>query len=305
MAKCPKCGKTLHLYNMSQFCPHCKINVSMYGFEENFYREAKLAELSTAVWSVRIRHLKAAFIGSKLTILRLVAAVISVATLLAPAVDYSVRLPYNTINSSVSGLGIYGVFTNGAFNYIMTMCKSELFGGEFSALRNLLFVFASAAVIIVVVLFTSVLCFISYKNMQKITLVTSVVGIADCLAVLVFTLLFLKAAAGSTIISGKFICGPLALFAGFAFVFVINLLLVKKGIPVDHAEGSLERVEIFKKVKRGEISLDDLPQPVVETEETRKIEDEIRKAQEGLAEAERTGKYAKSDDTDQNEGGDA
>ena len=51
--------------------------------------------------------------------------------------------------------------------------------------------------------------------MQKITLVTSVVGIADCLAVLVFTLLFLKAAAGSTIISGKFICGPLALFAGF------------------------------------------------------------------------------------------
>ncbi len=116
------------------------------------------------------------------------------------------------------------------------------------------------------------------------------IGFADCVAVLIFTLLFIKAQGG--IVTGKFICGPFALLAGFAFVFVINLLLVKKGIPVEHAEGSLERAEIYKKYKRGEISLDDLPQPVVETEETRKIEAEIRKAQEDLAEAERTGKYS-------------
>ena len=292
MAKCPKCGKNLHLFNLSQYCPHCGTNVFMYGFEENFFREAKIAELSNAVWSVRIRHLKAAFIGSKLTILRLVAAVISVATLLAPVANYSISLPYNSVDSSVSGLGIYGIFSNGALNYIMTMCSSELFGPEFTALRNLLFAFASSAIVIVVILFTSVLCFISYKKMQKITMITSIVGFADCIAVLLFTVLFLRAVKNSTVVTGSFFLGPFVLLAGFAFVFVINLLLVKKGIPVDHAEGSLERLEIYKKVKRGEINIDDLPQPVVETEETRKIEAEIAKAQEGLAEAEKSGRYS-------------
>ena len=300
MAKCPKCGKTLHFYNMSQYCPGCGTNVFMYGFEENFFREAKVAELSNAVWSVRIRHLKAAFIGSKLTILRLVAAVVCVATILAPAANYSIDLPYNPIDSSVSGLGIYSIFTNGGFNYISTMCSSELFGTEFKALRNLLFAFASSVLIILVVLLTSVLCFISYKNMQKITMITSIVGFADCIVVFAFTMLFLNKVKNSAIITGSFFLGPFVLLAGFLFVFIINLLLVKKGIPVDHAEGSLERVEIYKKVKAGEIDIDDLPQPVVETEATRKIEAEIAKAQEGLAEAKAERNASSADNTAHN-----
>ena len=42
----------------------------------------------------------------------------------------------------------------------------------------------------------------------------------------------------------------------------------------------MSRTEIYKKVKKGEINIDDLPQPVIETEETRKIEEEIRKEEE-------------------------
>ena len=38
-----------------------------------------------------------------------------------------------------------------------------------------------------------------------------------------------------------------------------------------------ERVEIAKRVTRGEVILCDLPQPIVETEETRKIREEIKK----------------------------
>ncbi|MBQ6019597.1 MAG: hypothetical protein IJL26_05385, partial [Clostridia bacterium] len=66
--------------------------------------------------------------------------------------------------------------------------------------------------------------------------------------------------------------------AAFAVFFAANLLVLKKGLPVLPAEGMRERVEIAKKVRRGELRLDDLPQPVVETAETRKIEEQIRAA---------------------------
>lgn len=258
----------------------------MYGFEENFYREAKNAELSNAVWSVKIRHLKAAFIGSKLTILRLVSAVVCVATLLAPAVSFGVKLPYFSADSTVSGLGLYDSFNNGLLFYILKMAGSEAFGPEFAALRNLIIAFASSALIVVAVLLTSILCFVSWQKMQKVTMTIALIGIADCAVIGVFTGLFLKQAAGAHFVSGGFIAGPLALLAGFVFVFVINYLLVKKGIPIEYVEGSVERAEIHKKVKSGEVKLDDLPYPIVETEATRKIDEEIRKAQEGLLEAE-------------------
>ena len=72
MANCPKCGKHLHFYNVSQFCPECGTNMNFYGFVDNFYREAKLAELSQAKVHVMIKHIKAAYIGSKLAIARLI-----------------------------------------------------------------------------------------------------------------------------------------------------------------------------------------------------------------------------------------
>ena len=48
MANCPKCGHKLRLTDLSQFCPECGVNMRFVGFEENFYREAKYAELSQA-----------------------------------------------------------------------------------------------------------------------------------------------------------------------------------------------------------------------------------------------------------------
>ena len=78
-------------------------------------------------------------------------------------------------------------------------------------------------------------------------------------------------------LEGKNGFGLIVCILMFAAVFVVNLLLVKKGIPVEYDEGMVERAEIYKKVKAGEIDIDSLPQPIVETEETRKIDEEIAK----------------------------
>ena len=78
MANCPKCGHKLKLTDLSQFCPACGVNMRFVGFEENFYREAKYAELSQANVKVKFNRFKAAFVGSKLTIVRLCFALLPV-----------------------------------------------------------------------------------------------------------------------------------------------------------------------------------------------------------------------------------
>lgn len=279
MSRCPKCGKKLHLYNASQFCPSCGVNLRFYNFEENFFREAKLAELTQAGVHVKIRRLKAAFIGSKLAIARLIVMLLPVVGLLVPAGGISFILPFKQADFDISGLGIYSMFSGKEFNYLLSMTKSNFASGAFIALRNALFVYASIAVFAVFVLLTSILCFISYKNMQKITTVFAALGFADSIVAFFFIKKFADAASESPVIKGStgfgvFVCALL-----FAVVFAVNLLLSLKGIPVEYNEGAVERTEIYKKVKSGEIKLDDLPQPVVETAETRKIDEEIAKAE--------------------------
>ena len=55
--------------------------------------------------------------------------------------------------------------------------------------------------------------------------------------------------------------------------------LSKNGLPIEFEEGDLERYEIRKKVIKGEIKLEDLPQPIVETAATREIDEQIKKEQ--------------------------
>ncbi len=46
-----------------------------------------------------------------------------------------------------------------------------------------------------------------------------------------------------------------------------------------------ERARLYKELKSGNLDLDKLPQPIVETAETRKIDEEIAKEQEDYRKA--------------------
>lgn len=280
MASCPKCGKHLHIYNVSQFCPECGTNMTFYGFAETFIREAKQAELSQANVHVKIKRLKAAFIGSKLAIARLVVMLLPAVAFLIPAGGFKFSIPFCDGEIPFSGLGVYNLFSTGGFEYLLSLMKSSFAGAEVKALIAALCAYAFAAVLAVLVFLTSLLCFISYKNMQKITAVISAIGIADSFVTMLLYSRFAKSLSSGLIVAQKGGLGLWIVALMFAVAFVINLLLWKKGIPVEYGEGMVERTEIFKKVKKGEINIDDLPQPVVETEETRKIEEEIRKEEE-------------------------
>ena len=284
MAVCPKCQQKLGLFDWSQNCPHCGVNMRFYNFEENFYRDAKMAELSTAKVNIKIKQLKGAFVGGALPIARLSVLLLPLLSVLAPVLRCSLALPFTEKTYALNGIGIYNMFPDGTLTYIFSMTGDPFDGAVFGALRNVLLTEAVTAVLGLLVFVMTLLCFISIRKMAVILCAVSALGMADAAAMLITARAFCVSAAdaSSSVLQGSMSFGAVVTFLAFAVVFVFNLLVAVKGVQIEYGEGDLERAEIAKKVKSGELKLDDLPQPIVETAETRAIEEEIRKQHEKL-----------------------
>ena len=275
MAKCPKCGKKLRIFDVSQFCPSCSVNMRFYNFEENFLREAKLAELSQAGLKVKLRNLRYSFSGSKLVTAKLIVMLLPVLSLLIPSGSFSVSAPLISLNADFGLLGIVNIVMGGSLNFLLDMMKSELVGAGFSALVTALICYVVTALLAVFCFLFSLLGSISIKNMQKLTTVVSALGIIMSIVSMIMCASFVSNTEDMLLLSGKNGFGLIVAIIMFAAVFVVNLLLWKKGIHPVYDEGVEERVRIYKEVKAGRINIDDLPQPVVVTEATKKIDEEI------------------------------
>ena len=297
MAVCPKCNKNIPIYHIGQLCPHCNVNIRFYDFDKKFYHDAKKAELSLAKISIFIAHLKANFIGSKLAIIRLCTMILPLLSLLVPYANANISQPFYDGKMSLSALGLFNAFSDGSLNYIMTMKSGGpdrlAFVSLFAAVAGV----AAVAVFAVLIFLLTILSIINIKKMPKVLCAVSLLGIAATIAaaVLCFRFPHTAEAADGVLLSGSVSFGYIITIIAFAVVFVVNLLIIKNGLNVVYKEGDLERKEIAKKVKNGEINIDDLPQPIVETEETRLIDKEIKQQQE---------LYHKKENETDGEGGD-
>ncbi len=282
MSICPNCKNKLRFYHIGQYCPHCKVNLRFFGFEERFLREAKEAELGFAGVHIKVKHFKAAFVGSKLTVARLCLMVLPLFSLLIPSGSAQIKLPFYEETVSFNALGVLSSFTGGGLDFIGKMASSEIAGEVFAALQRAMSALLGVAVCAVLCLLLTILCFISLKKMAKLLCVVSVLGTLGCVAAAYLINRFNAAALSfdSVLISGTRSFGLAFTVIAFAVIFTLNFLIIKNGVPIEYDEGELERYEIAKKVKAGEININDLPQPVVETAETREIEKKIRKERE-------------------------
>ena len=280
MSVCPKCQKKLRLFDISQNCPHCGINIRFYNFEEKFYNDAKKAELDAANINMMLTKLKASFIGGKLPILRLVSVLPAVAVALLPFGNFSVNLPFVEKSFSLNALGIYTIFSDSTLQYILQMSGTDVSGAYFSSLRNAIIACVLPVLFSVLILLFTLLCFLSIKKMPKVLCAFSVLGFAGAVAATVFSAILSSSTADTELINSSVsVLGILGAAVAYAFVFAVNLLIAKKGLVLNYKEGTEERVAIYKQIKAGKIKMEDLPQPIVETEETRKITQEIQAEQ--------------------------
>ncbi len=285
MKNCPKCGGKIHIYNVSQYCPHCKTNLMFYGFEERFYRDAKITELSMANVRVKFQKFKVGLVGGRLQILRLLAMLLPVAALLAPHGSVSINLPVFSKTFSVDGLGFFNAFSDGTFNLLGSFKDAMIIGETAKILQTAYFALLATAVFAVLALVFTVLGFVSFKKMAASICVFSVLGIGAGVTTTVISSRLVSV--GEMIAAKSSPLGLIALIVGFGIVFALNFVIAKKGLPIEYKPFDLERMEVRKKYLKNQINLDDLPFPIYETEEEKEARlAKIRKTEEEYAMAE-------------------
>ena len=282
---CPKCGAHISPFDLKPNCKNCGVNILLYSQEYLLERDAKRTELEFASARIVLAKVKAAFIGGALPIARLVTTLLCVAALLVPFADFSIDIPALSRDISLSGIGIYNLFSGDMLSVLPGFAGSILFGKMMTAVLILIGIMLLIALVEVGILVAEILCFINIKKASKAMCVLSIIGIVLCI---VF-------AVGMFIVNGKIIDGYLMTFKmGFGSLvtalmlaanFYVNRKIYKNDLPLKLRTYDLERKETLQKVKSGEINLDDLPIPVFETDEEREARfkelEEMLKTEEG------------------------
>ena len=130
MAKCPKCGKELTIFNFRAECPSCGVNIPNYDWERRLDEDADKAEMAFARLHYKTANFKSATVGSPLRIIRLICTFLPLIALVLPLAKYTIELPFFSKDGSLTflsvALKIFG--DTGLIGHIINLTKGELLG---------------------------------------------------------------------------------------------------------------------------------------------------------------------------------
>lgn len=261
LANCPKCDYKLKLTDWKPECPKCGTNVLYYNFEEQFYIDAKGAEIDAAKIRVKWTRVKTAFIGSKLLVARLSLSILPLIATLLSIGSFKIAIPLFEKNVSFSTIGLFSVFTDGTFNYLTALKNSVIVGEYARHTVNIFFGLSAVVGLALLVLLFQFLCFISIKKMTIVLTTASTLGIIAAVWSMFAVNNFSNAASSEIFTVGNGF-GGYVIILSFAVILTLNFIIAKKGVGINYLEGDLYRVEIAKKLKRKEITFDQISQPV-------------------------------------------
>lgn len=259
MAKCPKCGRKLTIFDWKPNCPDCGVNLVYYGMEERLMAEADAAEAEHARTQKKMDRLKASFIGSPLTIIRIVLSILPIAALLLPLADITFTGPFIAERTStIDLLKLIDFIPNLDFGGLFLMMGSSVaeiatgFIGLFGSLAALL---VSAVMLIVSLLMLTMSCG-KLGNFRNITF--NVLAIISAVASpIIYHFVFAKnmTAAFDGFVKGASVqWGAYVYIALIVLLLVINIVLAVKGINVKYKQcyvGGIPADEYFELVKKG------------------------------------------------------
>jgi len=261
LANCPKCNHKLRVIDWKPECPNCGVNVIYYDFEKQFYIDAKYSEMDVAKIRVKWARVKAAFIGNKLLIARLALSLAPLLAALLPFGNIRFAFPLFEKNLPVSLIGLYSFFTDGSLNYFSALKATTILGTNAAQALRVMFGLTAVAGIAFLLFALQLLCFISFRKMTLLMAGTSVLGVA-AVAWTVAQIFRFSAAALDGLFTANALYGGYAVALMFVVLAALNFVIAKRGVEIRYKEGDLYRIEVAKKLKRKELTLDDIPQPV-------------------------------------------
>ncbi len=277
--KCPNCNKEIGRFELSPNCKHCGVNIFYAQQEALLAEDAKRCELEYATFHILTAKLKNAFIGGKIQIMRIIAMVLAIGAIFVPFATVEANFSVFSAKFSFGAFGIYQAFTDGTLNAVLKLSKytPELTISLFVLLGLIVLIFLSGLGVFV----TLVLSFINIRKTAEKAQLFSIIGIVLSVFSLIMSIILPEIISDISFVSAKFGVGSIACFAVLAFIFVLNRLIVTGNIQPEIKDIDLQRVEIRKKIKNGELTYADLSLPVLESEEEKEKrlqEKEARKA---------------------------
>lgn len=255
MAKCPKCGRKLTLFDWKPNCPGCGVNLVYYGMEERLLDEADAAEAEHARLQKRIDRLKASFVGSKLTVLRIILSILPIATLLLPLCTLTYSGPFiEEVTKNIGLIELINVITSLDIDALLTMLGSGIVGTSFIGYAGALVCLLLSVVFIVVSLLMLMLACSPKGNPRNITL--NIITILLAVASPVFFNIFATniSAVFPDFISGKIGFGIFVYIGALALLLAINIIIAVKGVEVKYKQcfvGGIPAEEYFELVEKG------------------------------------------------------
>lgn len=129
MAKCPKCNRKLHIWDIKAECPGCGVNIANYDWENRLEQDAIEAEAAFAKLRKTLAKFKYSFIGTKLRIARIPISVLPLLTFLLPLGTIAVSIPfYNSGNITLNAISIVMNVMNFDIGGIFKAPSSEIIG---------------------------------------------------------------------------------------------------------------------------------------------------------------------------------
>lgn len=267
MANCPKCNHKLRVIDWKPECPNCGVNVIYCNFESQFYIDAKYAEMDVAKIRVKWARIKGAFIGNKLLTARLALCLAPLLAALLPFGNIRFAIPLFEKNLPVNLIGLYSFFTDGSLDYFGALKEMTVLGSNAPQALRVMFGLAAVAAVAFVLFALQLLCFISFRRMTLLMAGACVAGLAAS-AWTTAQVIGFSAAGPGAVITAAAGYGGYAVFLCFAAVAFLQFAALKKGLDIQYKEGDLYRVEVAKKLKRKELTLDEIPQPVYQPAES-------------------------------------
>ncbi len=255
MAKCPKCGRKLTIFDWRPNCPGCGVNLVYYGMEERLLAEADAAESEHARFQKKIDRLKASFVGSKLTIIRIILSVLPIAALMLPlcAVNYSGPFIEAT-TKSINAIEIYNIVSSLDFDALFTMMGSSIVGASFTGYFGALLCILLSLVFVIVSLVMLTMACGPKGNPRNIIL--NIIAIGSSVGSIVF---FNNFANGINAVFPDFISASIGVgiyvyIAALVLLLGINIIIAVKGVEVKYKPcfvGGIPAEEYFELVEKG------------------------------------------------------
>lgn len=282
MANCPKCGRKLTILDWKPNCPGCGVNLVYYGMEERLLDEADAAEAEHARLQKKIDRLKAAFVGSKLTIARIILSVLPIAMLMLPLCNVTYSGPFiEQTTTAVNAIEIYNLVSSLDFDALFTMIGSSLLGTSFIGYAGALVCILLSLVFVIVSLLMLMIACGPKGNPRNITL--NIITILLATASIVFFNVFSSniSAVFPEFISGSIGFGIFAYIAALFALLVINIVIAKKGIDVKYKQcfvGGLPAEQYFELVEKGteKSVIREMMAEALEAKETEKNKEEAK-----------------------------